>query len=280
MMRMDDNAGLYYILDGTVKDAAGPTLVDAYANRPVYEVIRIVRGIPLFFEDHLERIRKTFENIGKPMTFTADMLKDGIKKLVRANAEEFCNIKIIFFEKDGRQSILTYIIKSYYPSKEIADAGVRTGLIRLERNNPNAKLLNQNYRDAANAKMKEGGFFEVLLVDAHGFVTEGSRSNVFFVKDGRIFTAPGEYVLRGITRKYVFEACRKAGYEVVEQLLGEDGLDRVEGAFLSGTPIKVLPIASIDDRVLNSSANPVVAAVRREYESLLEKYIDDNVKIW
>lgn len=277
---MDDNAGLYYILNGTVMDAAEPTMVDAYTNRPVYEVIRIVRGIPLFFEDHLDRIRKTFENIGKPMMFITEMLKQDIKKLVKANSNEFCNIKIIFFEKDGRQNILTYIIKSYYPSAEEADAGVKTGLIRLERNNPNAKLLNQTYRDAASLKMKEGGFFEVLLVDSHGYVTEGSRSNAFFVKGNRIFTAPGEYVLRGITRKHVFEACRNAGFEVVEQFIDESGLDQVEGAFISGTPIKVLPIAAIDDRILNSPTNPVVTAVRREYESLLEKYIDENVKIW
>jgi CRISPR/Cas system-associated protein Cas7 (RAMP superfamily) len=49
---------------------------------------------------------------------------------------------------------------------------------------------------------------------------------------------------------------------------------------LSGTSIKVLPIKTVDQLVLNSPANPVIAAVRREYDEILKKYIDKHVKIW
>ena len=120
----------------------------------------------------------------------------------------------------------------------------------------------------------------MLLVNDRGMITEGSKSNAFFVKNNAIYTAPGDAVLKGITRKYVFEACNNAGFDVKEQFIAADELKDISGAFLSGTSIKVLPISTIDGRTYNSSANPVVSAVRREYDKLLEKYIEDNVNIW
>lgn len=277
---MEDHTGHYFILNGVTKEALIPVQLDTVSGKAAYEVLRIIRGVPLFYQDHYDRMKGTFGAIGRPLEMTAVQLKKDIKKLLASNKTDNCNVKVVVFEEEGNQRQLVYISKSYYPSEEEADAGVKTGLFQLERCNPNAKLLNQAYKDAVNAKIHEGGYFEVILVDSAGRITEGSRSNTFLVKDSNIFTAPGGFVLQGITRKYVFEACRNAGFEVIEQFVDADSLPQVDGAFLSGTSIKVLPIATIDNITLNSSANPVVAAVRREYNKLLEKYIDENVKIW
>lgn len=277
---MDDNAGLYYILNGNVFEASEAVEADASSGRPAYEVIRVIKGIPLFYQDHYDRLESTFQVIGKPLSVNSGILKNYFKKLLEINKSDYCNIKVVVFEKNGDQNVLAYISKSYYPSTAEADAGVRTGLLRLERSNPNAKLLNLAYKEAVSAKIKEGGYFEVILVDNHGRITEGSKSNAFFVKKDRIFTAPGKHVLKGITRKYVIEACRNAGYDVVEEFTEADAVSGIDGAFLSGTSIKVLPVATIDEIAVSSSNNMVVAAVRKEYELLLEKYIEDNVKIW
>lgn len=277
---MDDNAGSYYILDGNAVEASEAVEIDISSGGSAYEVIRVIRGIPLFYQDHYDRLESTFMAIGKPLATDTNRLKGYLKKLLEMNKSDFCNIKVIVFEKDGCQKVLAYVSKSYYPSEAEADVGVRTGIFRLERKNPNAKLLNQAYKDAVSAKIKEGRYFEVLLVDNQDRITEGSKSNAFFVRKDRIITAPGENVLKGITRKYVFEACRNAGYEIVEEFIAAEGLSDIDGAFLSGTSIKVLPVTSIDQIAVHSSANPVVTAVRREYELLLEKYIEANVKIW
>ena len=276
---MEDNAGLNFILDGVVKQGSIPDQLNTGSGMAAYEVLRIIRGVPLFYQDHYDRMKSTFGSIGSQLEMTAQQLKRDIKLLLVTNGTDICNVKVVVFEKDGNQRQLLYISKSYYPSEEEADTGVKTGLFQRERNNPNAKLLNHEYKAAVNAKITEGGYFEVILVDSAGRITEGSKSNMFLVKNSNIFTAPGDFVLKGITRKYVFEACRNAGYEVIEQFVDADRLSQVDGAFLSGTSIKVLPIARIDNITLKSSANPVVAAVRREYNQLIEKYIDENVKI-
>jgi branched-chain amino acid aminotransferase len=277
---MEDNIGQFFIHNGALKSASEPVYADSTSGRSAYEVIRIIDGVPLFFEDHYERMKGTFKAIGKPLQMTQEQLADNIKKLLSANNMKVCNVKIVVSDTDGSQQQVAYLSHSYYPSEQEADAGVKTGLMRIERKNPNAKILNKSYKDAVNAKLAEGGFFEVLLVNDQGMITEGSKSNAFFVKNNAIYTAPGDAVLKGITRKYVFEACRNAGFDVKEQFIRADELKDISGAFLSGTSIKVLPISTIDGRTFNSSANPAVSAVRREYDKLLEKYIEDNVNIW
>ena len=287
---MNDNLGKYVVLDGIVRDASEAISVDASSGRTAYEVLRVIRGVPLFFEDHFERMIGTIGAIGLSSAIkggrstdgsgviAAEHMKEDIERLLAANEADYCNVKIVINEIDGRLRQMHYISKSHYPSQEEADTGVKTGLLQIERRNPNAKVINQAYMDAVATKKKEDDYFELILVDNNGRITEGSKSNAFFVRDGSIFTAPGEYVLKGITRKYVFEACRRAGYAVIEQFVVAEDLPEVEAAFLSGTSIKVLPINSIDRLVLNSSDNPSIAAVRFEYDKLIEKYIDRNGK--
>lgn len=303
---MEDNAAKYYIMNGTVQDSSvSPAYPDADGNA-VYEVVRIINGAPLFFEDHYKRMRGSFEAIGKLFKITPVQLKQDIRKLLEANMADNCNVKIVVFVNDagnssdanndnnandandadnadsgkcGCQARIVYISKSYYPPKEVADEGVKTGLLRIERHNPNAKLIDNEYKNAVSKRIMEGGFFEVILVDSGGRVTEGSKSNVFFVRNGSILTAPDGAVLKGITRKYVVEACKNAGYEVVERFMNADEIKEAEGVFLSGTSINVLPVKSIDSMVLDSSANPVVNSVRREYEKLLEGYIEKSERL-
>jgi branched-chain amino acid aminotransferase len=75
------------------------------------------------------------------------------------------------------------------------------------------------------------------------------------------------------------KACSMAGYNVIEEFVGEKELSKIEGAFLSGTSIKVLPIASIEGMAYSPDV-PAVNAIRKEYDRLVKKYIEKNVNIW
>lgn len=277
---MNDNVGLYTIHNGRIMESNAEVAVDTSAGKTAYEVIRIINGVPLFYEDHYMRMKETLRNIGADLEMTGEQMADSIKTLLKANKICMCNIMVIVSGEGKDQNHIIYVKKSSYPTKEEADAGVKTGLFKIERKNPNAKLINQSYKDAVAKKINDGGFYEVLLVDSQGRITEGSRSNAFFVVEGDVWTAPGDAVLKGVTRKYVFEACRRAGCRVVERFMDAESISRAEGAFLSGTSIKVLPIAAVDNIALNSPKNPAIASIRREYDMLLEKYIDENVKYW
>ena len=247
MAYLEDNAGLFYVFDGIVREWTAPMFVDMENSKVIYEVIRIIDKVPLFFEDHFLRMARSLAALGMRLEMGEGGLIGCIKLLLKSNSEYFCNIKIMVFEADGVQKTLLSLV-SHYPSEAEINNGVPVGLLQIERNDPNVKMLHMSYKEAVNKKMREGGFFEVLLVNNEGCITQGGKSNVFFVIKDRIFYRTGNCVLKGVTRKYVFEACEAAGFEVIETSVATSRLDLVEGAFLSGTSIKALPISLIEDR--------------------------------
>lgn len=277
---MTDSVGRYYIYNGELRDSTNTEMSVPTEDRAVYEVIRLIDGVPLFLEDHYERMRNSMVNLGYGINFGFGVLAGQIKKIAEANGNLNCNIKVMLtFTEAGRQ-ILLYVSKSYYPPEEIIKKGVKVGLLQLERENPNIKLMNHTYREAADKKIREGDYFEVLLQSNDGNITEGSKSNVFFVKGKRICTAPGTHVLKGITRKYVIEACKMAGYEVIETFTQTGSLSEIDGLFLSGTSIKVLPVASVEGICFISANSSVIQAIKNKYDEIIKKYVDENVKIW
>lgn len=270
-----ENDGQWVVIDGVVREADALDCVPWHEGRMVYEVIRVIDGVPLFFEDHYRRMRASYEAVGgrEDLLDEAGLLEQ-IRTLLRTNGIVRCNVKFISFVGNPTVRLAGYISKTYYPSAEMVRGGVPTGLLWQERENPNVKELDVDYKERAARIKSHTGVFELLLVDRDGHLTEGSMSNLFFVKNGTVFTAPGDKVLKGITRQYVFQACRDAGYPVEEKLLSADDLPTVEGAFLSGTSPKVLPIASIGDLSLASGGHPAIVAVRDAYDRLLQAYID------
>lgn len=283
MSQFQDNIGLYAIVDGSILESANlkETEPDQEATL-VYEVIRLIDGVPLFFEEHYERMQASVQAVldstygsdsQSPGLIEESMLLDQIRGLAKANGLTHCNVKFIDEIVHGHQSIMGYISKSYYPSLEEYQTGVPTGLLYLERENPNLKILVQAYKDKVNRLKAEQGYYEVLLVNRQDYLTEGSASNLFFVIDQKIWTAPGHTVLKGITRSHVIEACQNAGFEVVEELVSVKDLDQIQGLFLSGTSPKVLPISSIDGKAYPSAQLPAIQAIREEYDRILANYI-------
>lgn len=271
-----DNVGRFYILNGSIYPAHTMENINIPTDNAVYEVIRIIDGVPLFIWDHYERMRNSFYLLKKELQFTEKDLNLEIRRLADENKQDNFNVKVMAYIDGENQGMLLYVSKSYYPVKEEIEKGVAVSLLYIERENPNAKVINQDYKTKVSRKIEEDDVFEVLLVNRANFITEGSRSNVFFVKNSKAYTAPGDFVLKGITRQYVMEACRRAGVELVEELIDVDSLVEVEALFLSGTSIKVLPISQVEQIKFASSVHPAVVAIRNEYDMLIHEYITQN----
>lgn len=270
---MIDNAGKLLVHNGVIKSSEDFNDVEIQSNNPVYEVVRIIEGVPLFWEEHYIRMESSLKLLGRNLNVSEPELKMQMQRLINANMLLNCNVKLIVYREEDKQNQLLYISKSYYPGKSEIENGVKTGLLYLERKNPNAKVVNQSYKEAVSKKIQEGNLFEVLLVNESNMITEGSRSNVFLIKGNKVYTAPGELVLKGITRKYVIDACRNAGVELVEEPIPVNELRNVEGLFVSGTSIKVLPVCEVDEYTYDSSHHPVIVAIRDEYDRILDEYI-------
>jgi branched-chain amino acid aminotransferase len=89
------------------------------------------------------------------------------------------------------------------------------------------------------------GYADALMLDWQGRVAECTGANIFFVKNGVIFTPIADCFLAGITRATVIDLARKRGIEVVERRILPDELGDFEEAFITGTAAEVTPVGEI-----------------------------------
>jgi branched-chain amino acid aminotransferase len=175
----------------------------------------------------------------------------------------------------SKQTTLPYFfamwfIPVFYPAGKLYTTGVKVALIDFERNSPQIKMHRPDYKNAIAAALKQYDVYELLLVQNEK-ITEGSKSNVFFIREDTVFTAPDRLVLSGITRNKVIEICKKLSIPIHLQAIDIKSIKSMDAAFLTGTSPKVLPINEIHDLITFKSGNHIVQQILKEYEVLLEQ---------
>ena len=237
----------------------------------IYEVLRVIGGIPVFLEDHLDRLNRSAHLAGFENLPGTDEISKRINNLIASEKKAIGNIRLGFSFSDPvvEPEFTLSFIPHYYPTAEEYIIGVKVGLLKADRPIPNAKIQHSDIRERANHAMELNGLYEVLLVDSDGNITEGSRSNVFFIKDEKLYSAPLEKILQGITRLKVLDICNKEGIEVIETDIPANSLGQFEGAFLTGTSPKVLPICSLENMVYNTKLTLLIK-LQDAYNQLIE----------
>jgi len=99
----------------------------------------------------------------------------------------------------------------------------------------------------ASQEAKAEGYDEALLLDMNGFVAEAPGANIFFEKDGKLFTPSPGNILPGITRATVIELCSELNFPVEEKLFTTEELKEADAVFFCGTAAEVIGWASLDD---------------------------------
>ena len=242
----------------------------------VYEVIRIIGGTPLFFDEHYARLvnsAKTRQGQAVPNYQTFRPLTDAF---LSTRSELDYNIKILF-EPDTAD---LYILESpsAYPDEALYQNGIHTELMPYMRQDPNSKITNNELAELANQLKKVSGAYEVLLVNASGFITEGSKSNLFFILDDTLITPPLESVLPGVTRQKIIDMAKNININVIEMNIKADELHRYKGAFMSGTSPKILPIASIGKLNLDSAKLPIILTLMQEFAATIQSDLESYRK--
>jgi branched-chain amino acid aminotransferase len=247
----------------------------------IYEVMRIIDGIPIFLGEHLDRLYHSARISGLNLLPGPVALRNEIEQFIQVENRKIGNIKLTFTFRESEmapESELKFIPHKY-PVKKDYQNGVQVALMNAERPVPNAKVQHNEIREKTNQLMDEKSVYEVLLVDQNNKITEGSRSNVFFIRDNMVFTAPPEKVLEGITRNKVIDLCLKNGIPVIETEIPVERLNGYTAAFLTGTSPKVLPIASVGD--LNYATQlPLLQRIENLYENAIIDYIDKHKSVY
>lgn len=211
-----------------------------------YEVIRIINRKPLFLSDHFTRFKNTIAAIDQNICVDNISFGSLIYNTIKENNIENGNIKIeaCFDTAEKELKYSCRQIAHHYPSSEQYQNGVNTLTYECRRENPHNKIWDQNLRDSVDKFIADNNIFEAIYVsDNH--ITEGSRSNIFFIKDNELISAPEKDILKGVTRKYIIETAKRCGLTPIEIEIDENLISNFDCAFISGTSPKILPIAKI-----------------------------------
>ncbi len=256
------------------------------SDRTIYEVIRVIEGVGIFLEDHFHRLLKSIQTQSIQSDMNFGDFRQKIEELVLINKKLDGNVKFVYLASESNTQWAFYFIPHYYPTVDDYRNGVSTNVLFIERKNPNAKIIQNTIREKANQLIADQNLYEVLLVNRDGQITEGSRSNVFFIKNDVFFTAPESMVLVGITRQKVIECIRQLGFSILEEAVPKSDIFRCDAVFLTGTSPKVLPVRSIGNQKYPTSLK-AVSDLMNIYDKMIVQYVrhekknrrDDSMKI-
>ncbi|WP_374566470.1 branched-chain amino acid transaminase [Nitrosomonas sp.] len=156
-----------------------------------------------------------------------------------------------------------------YLGAEALENGIRVKTSSFTRHHVNINMCRAKsvttYANSilANQEVALNGYDEALLLDAEGYVAEGSGENIFIVKQGKLYTPDLTSCLEGITRASIMELATELGIPVIEKRITRDEIYCAEEAFFTGTAAEVTPIRELDNRIIGAGKRgPVTAKIQ------------------
>jgi Branched-chain amino acid aminotransferase/4-amino-4-deoxychorismate lyase len=269
---MNECYGKKFILNGELQPVGMFDNSLIYEGDSVYEVLRMIKGAPIFFPDHMERLVTSVRLQKKEFLANVPTLRKDIISLIRSDKKRETNLKIVFNYNNGATNYIVYFIEPIYPSETQYQKGVKGILFNAERKDPESKVINHKLRSSIYHKLILESGYEAILVNENNLITEGSRSNIFFLKDETIITAPDNVILSGITRKYILEICTENKIKVEFGCVNAGEIKDYEAVFMTGTSPMVLPFYCIDNNFFNVKL-PMIDRLRNLYLKKAEESI-------
>jgi branched-chain amino acid aminotransferase len=247
--------------------------------------------------DHITRLFNSARIFLIDIPFTPEEIVEATKTTVRVNGLPECYIRPIVYLGYGEMglnplpckvsvSIAVWPWDTYLGAEGIAN-GVRTKISSWQRHDPNAippaAKGTGMYINSSMAKVEalKAGYDEAILMSPQGYVSECTGENIFVVKGGRIVTPPmSAGALEGITQSSVMTIARDLGFDAAADNILRSDLYIADEAFLTGTAAEVVPITSVDDRVLGDGRpGPVTRRIQEVYQAAVRGQVD-RYKDW
>ncbi|MFZ9170963.1 MAG: branched-chain-amino-acid transaminase [Sediminibacterium sp.] len=207
--------------------------------------------------EHFDRFKISAQAINLPYTYNTQDLIAQTYKLLELNNLGDAYIRPVVYAPANMsfsQNTESFIfIQAWEMGPFLGDKRIRVMTSSFQRPNPkgfkiHAKAAGHYVNSImASQEAKAAGYDEALLLDIHDHVAEAPGANVFFEKDGTLYTPSLGNILPGITRATVLELCATHAIPVVETSFGIDAIKGADAAFFCGTAAEVIGLESIDD---------------------------------
>jgi branched-chain amino acid aminotransferase len=233
-------------------------------------------------QDHTRRLFNSAHILGMRATFDQDTLNEAQRAAVRENGLASAYIRpMLYYGAEGMglradnlnvHAIVAAWDWGAYLGEENMTHGIRIKVSSFTRHHVNITMCrakaNGNYMNSMLALQEalRDGYDEALLLDAEGYVMEGSGENVFIVRDGVIYTPDLTSALDGITRKTVMTLAAEMGLQVIEKRITRDEVYIADEAFFTGTAAEVTPIREVDGRSIGrGTRGPITEGLQTKY---------------
>jgi branched-chain amino acid aminotransferase len=266
----------------------------------VYEVIRTYGGRPFEEEAHLARLRHSAERIAlAPKWDSARIAREIARSLESARGGDPVDpeaapwnvgeryVRVVMTRGAGDIGLdpalavdpvaLVVVLPLSGPPLSAYHGGVKAAVVGVRRAapeaiDPSAKTGAHLPNVLALKQAREAGAHEALLLDAHGFVTEGSSSNVFAVSGAVLRTPPvAAGILEGVTRGVVLRLARAARVAVEEAPLRPEDLEGADEVFITSTVREIVPVTRLGDHVVGAGRpGPVTRQLHAAFRALAD----------
>ncbi|MDO3377304.1 aminotransferase class IV [Geoalkalibacter halelectricus] len=248
----------------------------------IFESFRSVGAKLYQFPLHYERLVQSAQALSYPLLFAQDELQQQLLELQRRNqlVNGYFRITItrglgqVGFLRDMESSLTCLIIGREFKGLDepLYQQGVALTVAKTRRNAPEA--INPKIKSISNLnsllgklEAKAAGVLEVIMLNSRGHLCEGAASNLFWVRDGWVFTpAASTGLLEGVTRSTIMRLCEeKLKLRVITGEFRLQDLHYSDEVFITSTSLEVLPVVRVDDFVIGKGGvGPVARDLRRE----------------
>lgn len=236
----------------------------------IFDFFRIMDAQPVFLSDHLDRFIRSASLMGLNLTYTKAELASFIQELAAMSVDPCLGVKMVLTGGESSNGfdpaehanlwILPGVFQFADPVK-----GMRLKSQVYVREMAEIKSLNYAFAIRNWSQVKASGADDLIYHTIEHGVSESSRSNLFYVKDGVIHT-PADHILEGITRKHVI-ALASQHYSVKIGKCTLDDFLEADEVFTTGSTKRVVPILAIDGKVIGHGARGPVT--KQLYEMLV-----------
>lgn len=247
----------------------------------VYEVIPVFNGHAFLADEHLERLKLSLKAIHLTLSLSLDEWKKACRRLIAMNHLGAASFNLYLqvtrgvdssrahaIQEETKPTVMIICIPAHFTSIEEKSKGFKAITLEDTRwTNCYIKSTSLLPSVLLHEEVRKDKVLEAVL-HRDGYVTEGTLSNVFIVKNREILTPPkSSYILSGITRDFILKLAAKVGISAKETLISLDALFAADEIWITGSSKEICPIIQLDDqKVGNGNVGPVWQKVVRLYE--------------
>jgi branched-chain amino acid aminotransferase len=269
----------------------------AHYGSSVFEGIRCYEtpdGPAIFrLHEHIRRLVDSARIYRMPVRWSADELAQATVDTVAANGVRHCYLRPVIMRTGEQMGIMpndlfveTFVVAWHwgtYLGEGALENGVDVCVSTWRRSAPDTlptlAKAGGGYLGSQLAKQEARlrGMAEAIMLDAFGYVAEGTGQNVFLVRDGAVWTPPvSAGILAGITRDSVIRIARDLGLEVREENVPRELLYIADEVFFTGTAAELTPVRSVDGiTVGRGSRGPVTREIQDRFLGIARGIIPD-----